>query len=852
LKSVWNIRYEIALDTLRRYAVRNNKSISSVNIAELRNAVMNTYNLNPSTNNFRLYPFNGNFSVNDLISYLYAITNDSNFINTALTYLEDITKNIDVMYQIEEEALRRTEKIGRMYLAIISSSGFIENVTREIIIPDDIEVNKSSIDFTSGIIKNKPIIKINNNNDQYSDTDVGIRIIPGSNKSKYTYSISKNKTDFLKKVNPLPISVIITSNVLDTYGVEFTINTRFTNAGKIGVDLESSLRGSIIKVEGKPIGYAPFKTLTEILINQERVDIDTTEAMERLRITLTKTFPDISYDDSVLYKIQIDSISNENVINEETSVMISKPLELPDGTEYVGVVAEEHNYSNNIIYNIALLETEVYDDSDLEWFRMTPTNRLKELDITNITELPEESFLNTSTGKVFTTIIPTLRTPTLLSEKLFYNILEGKNLVLNDKISVVNGKIIESEDTIIEKILLTDGYNDWKVVKDYPSERSFESNIRHTLYTPTDSNGNDTKWYNEFNLCELYDISIIPENDTNTVSVEYEIVEYENIRIVDDNGKNLTGLINEVTESGGIYTATLNTILLSGKRYTIYLPIKIRPQVVIDEESLSLTIRNEPLVRGVDYLYSPLKQTIQLLTDGVVKTDRSVIVINYYKTYTESTAYIYYQTWIYLTAIKTIKIVSFTQLEYTKGNFHKVNGIDVSLQTEITVDPGWVFIETTQPEPLLSKLGVVENNLLTELYSEASIDLTGIEKYAVRDYMTNISLAELELSTTSDIMTQYSYIDGEIIIPRKVSNLNKGEINNGTGIYTTGKYFRGKTLSADKTTYNVINETFEIGIKYRSSGSKKYAIIKVDLLNNNVIAPNIAKLGLVPIRSFDE
>lgn len=846
MKSPYQIRFDTAMDTAIKYSRATGTTITADAISKIEREIFNTTKLAPSTDDMRLYPFEGGFDFDRFLAYLYSISNDGNYISNSLDYLERIARNIDISIQLEELALRSTERIGLKFLGLLSASTFIEGITREIKFPEEALINGLSLSLSGGMLSLIPLEEGQNLPIVYTDDDIVFKIIK---QTTFTgFNVSGSRASVLNNSFRRGINVSIYTTNVEEVAVEFRLQTRFTNTDTIRIDLAPGLVGIRIEVWRLEAVGKELELLLDSLINQESIDIPLNGNARELVIRMFKNFPDITTSERNEYRFTLEKVIGKSSKTVREGSMVTTSIELPEGTEYVALVAEDYKpEGSSIRYQIAALEKENDPEEVASFISIIPNNQVPATSLVE-NDYPPDRFISLSRSsstyllkrqKWDITPLENYRIP-------LYNILEGINSDVGNNLEIKNGRLIpKNSSTTIEDdgIIIYNGVQDWEKVVGSPVVKDRVENIQLVAkLNPT------TLWFDPVPLIEPIEISVKPSSDTNSFAVEFEPEGYENISIVDQDNKPLASVINSVSGTGP-YVVTINNLLEKDKAYRISYTAKLRIATTIDETSLQVVMDDTLLVRGVDYIYSPVNKSILLKRGSVPKIDSSAVFFSYDRTFVEQKEVRFFRTWLILDRRQRISIVPFTQLEITSGNFHRINDQNFSLENEAVLDEGIHKIESTQPYP--SAIGITNSedyNYYTGEYSDAGIDLSGLTYRAFAVPMRRVSVTDMEYNIPEESRYNFVFDDGKILMNRRPSWIDQAKLDLSTGVGAVGEYLLNRYLDVETQKNISLPEMFEIVVNYKSAGAKRFVRVKVDMTREGIISPRVTRLGIVPIQ----
>lgn len=846
MKSPWQIRFDTAMATVREFLKHTGKSVDVPDIERIEAEIFNTFEIAPSTDDFRIYPFEEGFDFDRFLAYLYSLKNDADFIENSLYYLEKISKNIDISIQLEKASLKSTERIGNKYVALLSASTFIEGITREIRIPEEIQIRNTNLSVVGNMLSLLPVAQSFQQPVRYTPDDVTYTIIEQTTMTGFLFN--GEKTSVLNDSFRRGISVSVYTLNIEEVGVEFRLRTRYVNVDGIRIELNPGFVGTRIEVYRLEKVGKELELLTNTLINQEVLEVQVSGEVRELVIRMYKNYPDIVIPERKEYQFVLEKVKAITNNTSRSGTAISIPIEIPEGTEYIALVAEDYiPPDGNINYQVALLVDEK-DNNPRLWYDIKPNNKMPAISLVN-NELPPDRFISLSKGSISYILTRELmwKLNAVSGYRIpLYNILENINAQVGPDIKIENGVLkpaLPGVEIEFDNITLYNGYGDWEVTVTRPSATTLvEKVMAEKKLNP------ETQWFYPIIVPEPIEIVIKPVADTNSFTINHEPIYYENLEVIDNEGNFIGAVINSVTPNGPNWDVTISETLQKEIVYTIKLTVKVRPNTKISTPTMKVFSGNNELIEGTDFLFSPNNNTIILKKGNTTKAENEPVFLSYLRTVTEETELRYFSTWIYLTKRTTIPIGPFTQIEYSRGNFHKINGVDYSLENEAVLEVGIHKIETTQPYP--SAIGVFDSedfNYLTGTYSDAYIDLTGIEHRAFDNPMRKVSVTDMEYNIVPDARAMYVIDKGMLLMNKQPSWISQALLETSSGAGAIGDYLMNRKFDKELQINKSYPEAYKIDIRYSTGLKKRYVQVKVDMERSGIISPRVTRLGIVPI-----
>lgn len=847
MKNPWQIRFDTALEVTRKYIRNTGKSIDAIDIQNIEREIFNTSQLAPSTDDMKIYPFENGFDFERFLAYLYAIKNDSDFIENSLSYLESISNNIDISVQLEKLSLKSTEKIGNKFVALLSASTFIESVTREIKIPEEIQISNLGLSLAGNILSLIPIEQGFQQPISYVNDDVSFTIIQQTTMTGFNFN--GNRASVLTDSFRRGIIVSVYTLNIEEVAVQFRLQTRYVNVDSIRLELNPGTVGMrLVVFRLEEIGKE-LEQISDTLINQESIDIPVIGNVQELVIRMYKNYPDIIIPERKEYQFVLEKVKGISNNTTRSGTAITSSIEVPEGTGYIALVVEDYiPRDGSINYQVATLSKDNDPNEPISWFNIKPNNKQPAIDLVN-NELPPDRFISLSKGRGIYTIQKSDRwnLPFInLYRVPLYNILDSMNVEIGNDLKIENGVLKPAQPSIIidyENIKIYNGQEDWEVVDSQLITTNLVENILVEKKVNT-----ATQWFDPIRVPEPIEIIFKPSSDTNIFISPYEPIYFENISIVDEKNQQIAALINSKTFSNPNWDVEISETLKAEVVYTITYTVAVRSITTIDQNTIKLVMGGTELANGVDYIYSPVNNNIILKRGNVPKSEVQALFISYTRTVTEESNIRYYSTWVFLNKRTIIPISPFTQIEYGRGNFHRFDGVDHSLDTEVILDSGVHKIESTQPYP--SAIGIFNSedfNYYTGAYSDAYIDLSGVDFRAFEKPMRQVSLTDMEYNIPQNSRALYTVQEGKILINTKPSWIEPSLLATAAGAGAVGNYIMNRSFDKENQINISKPEAYKLEIGYTAGSGKRFIKVKVDMERSGIISPRVTRLGIVPI-----
>jgi len=425
-----------------------------------------------------------------------------------------------------------------------------------------------------------------------------------------------------------------------------------------------------------------------------------------------------------------------------------------------------------------------------------------------------------------------------------YNLLQDANYD-DERFKIENG-ILQVKDPAATQIMedtvsLQNGKSDWAVTKEIPVTQSI---VERVAYSPV---VNNARWYDPMPILDLHTFGFRPGAPTNTINTPYEPVGPDNVKVETEDGRLLAVVVNSMTSN----TITINRTLDKDKLYRVTFATPIRSDSEVLPGTLQLLQDNVALIEERDWIYSPETKEVVFLRQGQMSTNGTLVTQSYTKRTTAQKEVITYRTWVNVRSRTELTIVPFTSIEYTQGNYHRIDGNDVSLSTSYVLETGIHEIETTQPEPTsLINPSDADRNQFTNERSDAGIVLENIEHYAFRPLMRRVSLGDLEYNVEKESHTNYAFTGGRVLMNKIPFFITQVFLDDPASTSLIGDYIRGKkitTPSPSTKRFVAKPEKFEFSFSYQTQTANRYIRIRANIYRGSAVNPRITRIGIVPI-----
>lgn len=442
----------------------------------------------------------------------------------------------------------------------------------------------------------------------------------------------------------------------------------------------------------------------------------------KIVIEMFKSNEDMTYDNINEYVFRFNGIKLENRLYSDDGELISKALSITNDDEPM-TYTKLAMITTDFIPEGTTVNYYVSSDSEF-WHQIVPLNHGNDprniIDFSNSSAYTIENITSSATSP-WSTLAPV---KTFGSQPV-YNLLENQDdVILTDgAIANVNGDILP------ETVEVYRGIGDYSVIYEDGKIEAEISNVPHIFY------GVEHK----IDLCILVTEEQIVGTDRK-IDTKYPIafVGYILPKVTKLVGSRLFDCEVEII-SDELY-ATVDSTATTGDLVTITYSAPLRDIeeidntiIDIDRSSIvvSTTIDGTREIGENDFNFNVHNKFIELSRISSIASDASglgtkTLFISFRYLTRRRDNYRIFRTYVDLKKEYEITIFPFSDEETIAGNYHKIDGIDISKYKKYTLTVGKHLIETTQPHKT-DPNGSLDVNDLTQKSSNAGIDLTDVD-----------------------------------------------------------------------------------------------------------------------------
>jgi len=862
MKDIKVIQYEYVRDLYQKIIRYSGRLFKQNEVDQLTTEIIQNTSQEPLSGHYRVEP-NSLLDLNSLNAELGLISVDSNSI---IEYLSQVQYRLREIKFIAETYNKYAENITNRLMRKITtynSGKFTQGLTRELDLHEICDEKNTTVVINNNIAT-MPVINNPANVKPISARDIVIsRIGP-----QYLTKIEGDPMClFNNSTQGLKLQLIPSDTRYQTAGYQITLNTLAYNVNTIFLRLVEPIEGLNIEIQVSD-NKNQNTTIYNKVINTNVIECKfQARDITKLIINLTLSLPNKSLNGTRFYEFFLYSIRMLSTASETTCQFVSKAIELEDNTKSLELVSEyEKTGNSNIKFYISTKE-------DTEG---NPTDYV---------EIEEKNIINLATRKNELTISPPDKKWNLKkcveTGRRLYNIFDYTSSEDFGDFAIENGTIVAPENVQIiqESIKLYCAINNYKIVT---SDHSVEYNIDPIRYTTVYNDS--SKWINTLPLRFRVENEPVTENqisynaseNKSTITVRYQIVEdnRNEIALFDQTNTKIDITITDITNK----QITVNGKIAIDNKTQLYctyittLGDYVYPDrnIEIDTTSIEVISAGNTLVYGSDYriinsanlfdieilssgLYNSLLETETRDDNSIVNHSPDIIIRYKFKRYGVAKNK-YYETNILCHTYTDIQILPFTNKEIMSGNFHIINGVNVSSENKYILNPGWNNIKTTQPYPTLFQDSSDVNHYTNEPSAAGLILPSG--NVEIRPYIDSMrQVSSFILATmNSESRECFAFENNKIYINFIPEFLDAELLNLPHYVNKTGQYYLCKRAlySSDLKNigYDTVPESYKIEFNYKLNNEIKKIYIKF-IMNNDPKGGTI-RLHRLGINAYNE
>ena len=866
MKSIREFQYDNAMvsyvNLLRLYS--ESPSMSTIEKI-LANVEYSTTRM-PMCGNYRLEPY---VSINDryLNSELELIRADSNTIISYLTTIEKYLRTAEYIADTWCRLAKRTVTRARERLFSYTSD-VITNSTTLLNIQDTIDTTYTTMMYQNGLVVPNQTTA-SSSYPVFIDQDVTIK--PTSTSS--TNTITGGKTTVFNPAEYGNLTLDAEMATVEECGFIIGIRKAIPQVNSAILEFISNTKGIRIVFEVSTDGRIYSQVYNKVCWDLRAViPFGQTSNISAARITITTNVPTVVSDSSVLFEFKIHKISFVNIKNAISNVFQTKRIPIAADVKLVAPVIDA-DISN------ADMNVKISTDADEQG---------NAVGFVSVSSLPDGAMRLDS--KLSSLIIPSQSDTWNLTRdtnysatffNLFSSFVSGD--VDNADYRIENGSLVftNTADKIIPaSITLRRGMKDYLKSKiDITSQHVVTNLIHSTEYVES------IKWFKALDLKVTWTEIITPSaitsvhgSSNNAMMVSYYVANNDQIRVFKEDGTEVVVIVSAITKQlSGTYLIEFATIpgtdlLGSASNYHVTYVTTINElytrsdsRISVDIPSFLVTVAGDTLTYGTDFtINSDLWKLVLLktgkytqytdvdLTDPTLPINASPdVVVSFSYTMTPQEQVYRYSTYVVCSSEIDIVIKPFSPDEIAQGNYHMINGTDVSQLTNYTLPIGENCIETTQP---YSSCNAYDLNTITQATSSAAIIIPdNIDSmYAYKDTMRQISPFILGTLNEIEGYKCFAFDNNRLLLNFQPDFVDPIAFEDETQSAQEGSLFTCKRPTYDSSyinrAYSPQPEIFELVFSYISDAQRYISLrleVECDSPDSYV---SISKIGFNELR----
>jgi len=843
---------------------------------DIRNLALQTIyasDRTPMSGNYRL-PSHDVVNVASLNAELGSIKADAEALGSFFDELQTEMRSIRFVSEVWDWYARAKIQDTVMAGIKLAAPAYIDGFTENLGVIGYNDPDTTTASLTADGMIGLPIVAGSANTYVHSARDISIQRI-GEN-----LEVSL-QGEPLGVVNKMPFSGLLmrlTGHVIEEAGFRVIVNTDMHDINYIGLRLAEEAMGIKVTIQVTS-NRKDYKTVFQGLTKWEWTEASI-EPMDITQIVVefTMNAPNIVYPDRVIYEFMLHKILMAKASIRTSARYQTKKVDIESDVSYLSVAVEEERIGHAAInYYIARSVDTAGKPTGFAPLdvRNGQLIEMGNVDVQAMIEPPEETPL--------WTIAPERRYGSAL-----YNIVNCGMSLQEGDLTIESGTIACS-NLVDESVKLYRGVGDWIKCE---SKVTLEKHVESLSYeTEID---NQTAWVKPVPLMltvkELIEDSAISSTGDltrNTVKLGYTPYNLEEVRITFSNGTEYYAPITNCEEVTGSWyltfampTGAIGTEVFDpNEHYYISYATTLKEYadtnvlaVTLDFSSFEIVQDTISYVYGSDYQIYSSSFMVELLKTGryyrAFQKEQSTswisgdsrftnkspgITIKYRFTEESSDPAKYYETNVLVENPVDIVLVPFTESERSAGNFHRIDGMDVSSFNSYPLSTGWHTLQSTQPYPAANEYDV---NDKTGVSSPAGIIIpASINTMRVyRDPMRRVSPFVLASLPADEASKCFAFAGGKILLNAQPDFVDDEIVYDSNMSYAKGKNLICKRpiIESDLSNSGYLPqpERFLLEFKYgTATGASRSIWLRVDLsVDDTVSVARVRQIGLNKFR----
>lgn len=817
------------VSTIKQYlhrARKDNRALEAENIKRLKRINEGRDPFVPVSGNYRLFPLEL-LDLQKLNAEIDMVSIDFDTISTMNQNLIEDIRNRFLLNEIVKRIYTNKAKKVKTDTVFLTSNQFINGFTREVDLKKDINLNQSDAENGATGIRIRTENETTGNATSYPEDAVTVVVSRYSGTPEdpgLAPEIRGRKASIIDGTFDNGIDVIVSSYLTESISTTIRANVNVRNVNHLDIFMDEPEKAQYVNIEINTSGNNK-KSIFSGVVKTSKISVSFSPTdIKFVFVTFTQKLANYTLGGVQGYKFNIQKIKFTNTTRKKGARAVTNSLPISSDTRLLSLVAEEYiPDGTNITYKLS------YDKNDsgdhINFFEVLPTSRVN----ANI----EQNFIRIGTRR----FIQSIEHNTMVSDAIDWRFIEpekkygGKLYCIIDISSLID---IENNTIVEDTMKVFRGIGDWSIERNKNRVTSIYKRI--PLFPVFDTS---TKSYGDLPIVVTYEEEILP-HDTGSFLVKYKPQKEADYQIYDQNLKQIKMNITNFDAGtvGAKYKIVVDQTLVPGTRYNIKYHIKLEDIIDKDTKVLSadtiLSTPNRILTEGTDFyiLNETNAKTIRFLKSGNYRGEE---LFADYAVQEETKKDIkVYKT--VLTADKNtiIAIVPFNKTEIEAGNFHRLNGDDISKKNTIAINAGTYVIESTQIYP-----GI---NQFTNINSNASVTIPAgeVEQKAYEETLRKVSIYDLVINSEVGDHRQFAYTNGKIYLNRVPDFVTSYDIS------AEGKYVKCIKLD-DELSPIPIPEKFRLEFDYSALDRPKELALEISLTNSDSgtpASPEIRRLGI--------
>ena len=654
-----------------------------------------------------------------------------------------------------------------------------------------------------------------------------------------------------------------TSRTRQEVSMTFAVKAEQKGVNSILVDFGVAADGTMVEIILDPSRSDAVSIYKGLMVNSKIQVPVTRTSITGLSVIVSRSQPSFHTVDGGVYQFSIRHIIFNKTRPVSTGQYVSTKIDIPDDISKARLVVNETIIGNGIIEHYYTTET----DSENNPIGFVPIVANSTDEIVFGIYKPSVTFeCNYDDGKAWN-----LKYESTAAGKLVR--LNGADQISTnaDYITISTGVTDAGKISCSANYdLLTGDIEMHRGVGDYLVRK--QSRIREIRVAPQTYNVSANIISGWANLIPLQIVADIPvsssmfrssarDGNYNAIIIPYTIIAPEQVSIIASNGKEYKPFITNFETANGTTLIIFDYIFDRRFQFTLRCPLVLQEYcqntgvvVTIDTTSIELEVESDILIYGKDFKLHPMTYEIELLKSGKYRTyaDTPPVAISYLYTIKDALDVFVYETNVLVANDTDMVVIPFNADEISAGNFHKLNGESISLNTRCKLTKGWNTIITTQPYPNVNTAEIKETNQLTNKFSPAGIiipdSITVIRPY--QKGMRSVPFLSLYRMPQEDARKCFAYKDGYFYVAFIPDGIEKDIIESYTvGQIPNGAFITGKrpilTDEYENLGYTYMPEIIQVTLPVRRNANDNYLFLKSVLTQpDSGSVVSIDKLGL--------